>query len=521
VAAVAKQPQPVDELTNSYGDDFRSQYPRIISPLKSALQSSQIKGSGLRSVTDLIEKFGKQIIEQAAESINNQDTAIDGFKAAATEVALESGIEALTTFGTNPTGADLQPSRDNEDAGVSAVNDTEEQEIPNPENGDVQEQIPDTAIENPLEDTTGQEHKPANLPQKPNSSEPSTPPESAQTPRDEMPAPATTPPPVSVAPASIPSEEGNTGQVTQPENNALSEAVPPSTSIPQTSPATPAKNEMPTASEPQPDAQQTPDEQKKPDSLPEKPKPEQEDQPEEKPTEEKPAPEPENDLPKMEKSPLTETEGEPFVPTDEIGQPLNKKTNNPPVGQQNPSPNEGSPANQTPTENISPDGSTNTVQNVQQNGILAQTANRIRFRKILEEIDKRMTNLIKDKKEIEKKIKNISNEIAPEERKLVAYKIAKWTLFIIQWLLRVLAIVLGITIVFLVLVPLAQLVWTLSSIPGTAKTLMNEKIKKVEEEIEKKTNEREKEQKKLKEKNSEIGKLAKERYKIINQSILK
>jgi Na+-transporting methylmalonyl-CoA/oxaloacetate decarboxylase gamma subunit len=233
------------------------------------------------------------------------------------------------------------------------------------------------------------------------------------------------------------------------------------------------------------------------------------------------APEPENDLPKMEKSPLTETEGEPFVPTDEIGQPLNKKRNNPPVGQQNPSTNEGSPANQTPTENISPGGSTDTVQNVQQNGILAQTANRIRFRKILEEIDKRMTNLIKDKKEIEKKIKNISNEIAPEERKLVAYKIAKWTLFIIQWLLRVLAIVLGITIVFLLLVPLAQLVWTLSSIPGTAKTLMNEKIKKVEEEIEKKTNEREKEQKKLKEKNSEIGKLAKERYKIINQSIVK
>ena len=129
-----------------------------------------------------------------------------------------------------------------------------------------------------------------------------------------------------------------------------------------------------------------------------------------------------------------------------------------------------------------------------------------------------MAELNKDKATIENKIKKIDKELKPMEREHFWLEVAKWSLVLAEIFLMFLAAVLASTIIFLFIIPLAPAVWLSAKIPAVAREAVDLKISDLEKKMEKQKKERTDEEKKLEEKNKEIKKLARERFKLINQT---
>jgi len=560
VALPQRKPDPAkpDPISQGVGDYLSGQNNQAENILKKTVSSSEIRGSGLTKVTDLIAQIGRQMVDQVAANTNlemetkemlDQEVAnavaetiaekeaeellADEFNinsAANDNVEMpDSGInptDAINSFGADPTDSADSLSTD------EAAND--DQEIP--DDSDVEPDqaepvYPEQLVPSGVEGSRGAPQKKDRMQQgadkaadnrSANKNAESTPnSEQAETKPEEEATPSPTETPTNAE------NPGETPEEKQPEREQ--EKTKQGAPTPEGG-KTESDKSNPSADE---ERKKEEDDAKSKEDAPEKAK-ERESEGEKKPEE----PTPEEKPPEPEKNPMTANQddqaslGEPLVKTDDAGHPQPRGQNgqnqeqasgqtNPNASGQNQNSQSGQPQNQTTTDpNQNATQQQTSGQNLQQRGILMQKFNERRNKQLIAEIDKKAEQLNQDKKKLQKEIKTIDEFLKPLEREHKALTIASWTLLAIEILIKVLAAILAATIIFLFIVPIAPMVWTASNIPQVLRKAVDLKIADLDKKMEKKKKERDEKRKKLKNISQQIAKLAQQRFRIINQSLL-
>ena len=552
-------------LSDSLQESLASQNSRISGSLGKALGGSSISGAGFKNIKDKIQEMG----ERMAQSVSNEMLAGEAIQdviglAALAAVAANDNVEALAeeakktaanidpnqiidNFGKSPTPSEADLARQAALAdsltGSTAANDNVEtpnqEEAPKPkalsdakaandnQESDKKNEPPTKETEPPVAEVPNEEatqplpEQPVVPAQPPQTSAKNTPGAQSDTTKNNQ-EQSNKPEPPAQKTAESPTGESATKPQGEPADNK-----PPVVEVPQetgaqapTGAATPAVKK--TEGEPEPPAQKTA----------ESPTGESATKPQEEEAKAKEQAEAGNPPPNAEGEQPAEgvpakTEGEPeppaeenkkidnaldnlgvpLVPTDEYGRPTKTKEEEAKAKEQaeagNPPPNADG---EQPTEGAPENKNQGTPQEGAKRGKITQGINYLRnYQKITE---------------LKNEIKKINKKIKPLEHLITLLKIAYWSLYVVEIFIRLLAIVLALTIVFLIFFPLAEGVWAAASIPQASRLAIKKEIKALEKSIEEEKKKRDKKEKEVKKYQNEIKNLAIQRNNLKNQALL-
>lgn len=549
MAQAARKIDPnLKPLSDSLNSSLASETARVSDTLANSLGGSRLAGEGFKKINDKIQDIGEQMSQVLADELTGQELLKDaGMLAlviAANELNNEDNKKNLADS-IKEGAQNIDPNEAINDFGNSAL----------PENKSVAEQIAEHETKQAANDNVetppvaandnveNQPHdrlqagmdrtkekseaakKAALNPNALNTAQAAN----DNTENDPKSEPGAVDNPLPIVPPPEPTDNSLKSPQTNPPQNQKQPDQPHDAS---TTAAQQKNPEQPNEPEPKPAEKKAIEnlDKKEPENT--EPKPEKpEENSEEKKEEAQPQPEPAVE-PEPETNPIDQALNEaglPLVDTDEDNPMLPKKTEIEKAAEQakqqesaqtseNNQPDGNAPQS---TEGEDPENPNTPPQPGQKRGKITQGVNYLRNRGAISDIEKEIKQLEPKLRELKKEIKQINDKIKPIERKITLLRIAYWSLFIVEIFLRLLAVVLAITIVFLIFFPLAEMVWAASSVPQGARLAMGKEIDKLKETIEDEKKKKEKKEKELKKYQNEIKNLAIQRYNLMNQSLLR